>query len=106
MATTDRPVTPDLQVAATLRHTGLTAATLQRTPPVYHHIFRAMERAVAGGAISPGTRLPAERQLALALKVSRATVVKAYRELEARGVARGYVGRGTFVAGAPGASGR
>ena len=32
-----------------------------------------------------------------ALKISRATVVSAYRELEARGLVRGYVGRGTFV---------
>jgi DNA-binding transcriptional MocR family regulator len=49
--------------------------------------------------------LPAERQLAIALKVSRATVVKGYRELEARGLARGYVGRGTFVSAAPDSSG-
>ena len=29
--------------------------------------------------------------------MSRATVVTAYRELEAKGLVRGYVGRGTFV---------
>jgi len=52
---------------------------------VYHHIFRALERAVTSGVLQPPSRLPAERQLAIALKVSRATVVKAYRELEARG---------------------
>jgi DNA-binding transcriptional MocR family regulator len=35
------------------------------------------------------------------LSVSRATVVAAYRELEARGLVRGYVGRGTFVCARP-----
>jgi DNA-binding transcriptional MocR family regulator len=105
MANADRPPARDLLDAATLRQIGLSAPTLQRTPPVYQHIFRALERAVSNGAVQPGSRLPAERQLAIALKVSRATVVKAYRELEARGLARGYVGRGTFVSAAPDSSG-
>ena len=33
--------------------------------------------------------------------ISRTTVVSAYRELEARGLVRGYVGRGTFVCARP-----
>src|SRR5205814_4871110 len=49
------------------------------------------------GLLTPGFRLPPERDLAKALHVSRATVVSAYRELEAKGLVRGYVGRGTFV---------
>jgi 2-aminoadipate transaminase len=101
----DRRPRRDPLDATTLRQIGLSAATLQRTHPVYHHIFRALERAVTDGALQPGSRLPAERQLAIALQVSRATVVKAYRELEARGLARGYVGRGTFVSAAPDSSG-
>src|SRR5204863_8496141 len=55
--------------------------------------------------LTPGVRLPAERELAVALQVSRATVVKAYRELESQGLVRGYVGRGTFVSAAPDSSG-
>ena len=77
MANADRPPARDLLDAATLRQIALSAATLQRTPPVYQHIFRALERAVTSGALQPGSRLPAERQLAIALKVTRATVVKA-----------------------------
>src|SRR4029079_2818234 len=50
-------------------------------------------------------RLPAERELAEALQVSRTTIVSAYRDLETRGLVRGYVGRGTFVSAAPEASG-
>ncbi len=55
--------------------------------------------AVAAGDLAIGTRLPSERQLAATLGVSRTTVMAAYRELEARGLVRGQVGRGTFVVG-------
>ena len=51
-----------------------------------------------------GFQLPPERDLASALAISRATVVSAYRELEARGLVRGYVGRGTFVSARPDAA--
>jgi DNA-binding transcriptional MocR family regulator len=72
---------------------------------VYQHISRAVERAIATGGLLPGTRLPAERQLSQALKISRATAVRAYRDLESRGLVRAYVGRGTFVLAAPDTSG-
>jgi DNA-binding transcriptional MocR family regulator len=89
---------------AQLRQLGLSAG-LPRTRPVYRHVVRAFERGIAKGALAPGLRLPAERQLALSLGISRTTVVSAYRELEARGLVRGYVGRGTFVSAAPDSSG-
>src|ERR1700720_3895076 len=87
-----------------LRQIGLLPG-FSRTRPVYRHISRALERAITNGTLTPAMRLPAERQLATALKVSRATVVSAYRDLESRGLVRGYVGRGTFVSAAPDASG-
>src|SRR5262245_24283198 len=87
-----------------LRQVGLSAG-LPRSRPVYRHLVQALERGIAKGTLAPGFRLPAERQLATVLAVSRATVVTAYRELEARGLVRGYVGRGTFVSAAPDASG-
>ena len=58
MGNIDRPPRRDLLDAATLRQIGLSAATLQRTHPVYHHIFRALERAVTDGGLQPGSRLP------------------------------------------------
>ena len=60
-----------------------------------------LEGAIARGDVPAGIRLPPERDLAASLDVSRATVVSAYRELEARGLVRGYVGRGTFVSAKP-----
>src|SRR6202163_470568 len=89
---------------AQLRQLGLSGG-LPRTRPVYRHVVRAFERSIAKGTLAPGARLPPERQLALPLGISRTTVVSAYRELEARGLVRGYVGRGTFVSAAPDSSG-
>src|SRR5215207_11481324 len=68
--------------------------------PLYRQLADALAGAVADGTLSEGERLPSERDLALMLGVSRTTVVTAYRELEARGLVRGYVGRGTFVCAA------
>ena len=73
--------------------------------PVYRRIAGAIEQAIAKGFVKPGTKLPAERVLARALSVSRATVVTAYRDLVSRGLLRGHVGRGTFVAAVPDVSG-
>lgn len=73
--------------------------------PVFRGVLRLLEERITSGALEPGARLPAERTLAGALDVSRATVVRAYRELESRGLARGYVGRGTFVSAGPDGSG-
>ena len=69
--------------------------------PLYSHLVSLLESAIARGELPSGARLPPERALAQRLRISRTTVVSAYRELEARGLLRGYVGRGTFVCAAP-----
>lgn len=74
---------------------------LPRTRPLYRRLVEVLEGGVARGDVAPGTRLPPERDLATVLRISRATVVSAYRELEARGLVRGYVGRGTYVSARP-----
>jgi len=73
--------------------------------PLYGHLVKLFESAIARGELPSGSRLPPERELAQRLRISRTTVVSAYRELESRGLLRGYVGRGTFVCAAPEASG-
>lgn len=65
---------------------------------LYLQLATALAEAISRGELPPGARLPSERDLALHLGVSRTTTVNAYRELEARGLVRGFVGRGTFVA--------
>src|SRR3954451_16147354 len=69
--------------------------------PLYAHLVTLLEGAIARGDLPSGSRLPPERELAAKLRISRTTVVSAYRELESRGLLRGYVGRGTFVCASP-----
>src|SRR5690349_19888063 len=90
--------TSDLQSVQWIN--GLSHA-LPRTRPIYRQLVTLLESGIARGEVPPGFRLPPERDLAKRLRVSRATVVSAYRELEARGLLRGYVGRGTFVSAKP-----
>src|SRR5688500_6705445 len=73
--------------------------------PLYGHLVNLVESAIARGELPSGSRLPPERELAQRLSISRTTVVSAYRELESRGLLRGYVGRGTFVCAVPEAAG-
>ena len=69
--------------------------------PLYAHLVSLLEGAIARGELPSGSRLPPERELAARLRISRTTVVSAYRELESKGLLRGYVGRGTFVCATP-----
>jgi DNA-binding transcriptional MocR family regulator len=78
---------------------------VRTTRPLYGHLVTLLESAIARGEMPSGSRLPPERELAQRLRISRTTVVSAYRELESRGLLRGYVGRGTFVCATPDASG-
>ncbi|HET9262863.1 MAG TPA: PLP-dependent aminotransferase family protein, partial [Vicinamibacterales bacterium] len=73
--------------------------------PLYAHLVELLEGAISRGEFPSGARVPPERDLAHRLRISRTTVVSAYRELESRGLLRGYVGRGTFVCAAPDPSG-
>src|SRR5262245_50731506 len=74
---------------------------IRTTRPLYGHLVSLLESAISRGDIASGARVPPERELAQRLRISRTTVVSAYRELESRGLLRGYVGRGTFVCAAP-----
>ena len=73
--------------------------------PLYGHLVSLLEAAISRGDIPSGAKVPPEREMAQRLRISRTTVVSAYRELESRGLLRGYVGRGTFVCAAPEPSG-
>jgi GntR family transcriptional repressor for pyruvate dehydrogenase complex len=67
--------------------------TVKRSDAVYDHL----ERAIANGQLPPGTRLPAERELADQMGVSRNSVREAVRELELKGIIERRAGRGTTV---------
>jgi 2-aminoadipate transaminase len=78
---------------------------IRTSRPLYAHLVTLLETSIARGELASGSRLPPERELAARLRISRTTVVSAYRELESRGLLRGYVGKGTFVCAAPEPSG-
>jgi DNA-binding transcriptional MocR family regulator len=71
------------------------------TRSLYGQLVEALESAIEREDLTAGARLPSERALAAQLKLSRTTVAGAYRELEARGLLRSHVGRGTFVCARP-----
>ena len=69
-----------------------------RSPvPLYDQIATRIRLAVAAGELRPGTALPSVRQLAGCLRINPATVVQAYRDLEAEGFVELRQGAGTFV---------
>ncbi len=65
--------------------------------PVYRQIIDQVLGAIATKALGPGDRLPTVRQLAVDLEINPNTVVRAYRELEIRGVLTTQQGTGTFI---------
>jgi GntR family transcriptional regulator len=65
--------------------------------PVYRQIIDQILGGIAAGTLAPGIQLPTVRQLAVDLAVNPNTVVRAYRELEIRGVLSTQQGVGTFV---------
>jgi GntR family transcriptional regulator len=65
--------------------------------PLYAQIAARVRVAIAAGELSAGDGLPSVRLLAGQLRINPATVVQAYRELEAEGFVEMRQGAGTFV---------
>lgn len=69
--------------------------------PAWVQIEEGLADRIESGRLAAGERLPSERDLALALSVSRMTVRQALASLAARGLVERGVGRGTFVRESP-----
>lgn len=67
--------------------------------PTYQQIVRQVEQALRLGYLVPGDRLPTVKDVVATLAINPNTVLKAYRELEHKGLAGGRPGQGTFVEG-------
>jgi GntR family transcriptional regulator len=65
--------------------------------PVYRQIIDQVVGGIAAGTLVGGDQLPTIRQLAVDLSINPNTVIRAYRELEIRGVLETQQGTGTFV---------
>ena len=65
--------------------------------PVYRQIIDRVLGGIAAGTLTAGHQLPTVRQVAVDLSINPNTVVRAYRELEIRGVLETQQGTGTFI---------
>ena len=66
--------------------------------PVYRQLIDQVQGAVASSALSSGDQLPTVRQVAVDLAINPNTVLRAYREMEIRGLLDSQQGTGTFIA--------
>jgi GntR family transcriptional regulator len=65
--------------------------------PTYLQLVHQVEHALRLGYLKPGDQLPKVRDAVASLAINPNTVLKAYRELEAKGLAAGRPGQGTFI---------
>src|ERR1700675_4662718 len=65
---------------------------------LYDQLYRALRGQILGGRLAAAARVPATRDLALELGVSRNVAIMAYRQLLDEGYLTARKGAGTFVA--------
>jgi len=80
--------------ALTFDFTGM---QLDRHQGLSRQLYQWLRQRVLDGQLSSGTRLPASRDLAATLSISRNSVMRAYDQLYAEGFIEGHVGDGTYV---------
>jgi GntR family transcriptional regulator len=65
--------------------------------PTYLQLVHQVEHALRLGYLTLGDQLPKVRDVVASLAINPNTVLKAYKELETKGLAAGRPGQGTFV---------
>ena len=65
--------------------------------PLHRQLYESLRRAMQGGKLTAGERLPSSRELAQDLNLSRNTVVAAINQLSVEGYLASRVGSGTYV---------
>ncbi|HTW43588.1 MAG TPA: GntR family transcriptional regulator [Solirubrobacteraceae bacterium] len=65
--------------------------------PTYLQLVHQVEHALRLGYLEPGDQLPKVRDVVASLAINPNTVLKAYRELETKGLTVGRPGQGTFI---------
>jgi len=65
--------------------------------PTYLQLVHQVEHALRLGYLHPGDQLPKVRDVVARLAINPNTVLKAYRELETKGLTVGRPGQGTFI---------
>jgi GntR family transcriptional regulator len=67
--------------------------------PTYLQLVQQVEHALRLGYLKRGDQLPKVRDVVASLAINPNTVLKAYRNLEMKGLAAGRPGQGTFIEG-------
>src|SRR6266700_2225107 len=65
--------------------------------PTYLQLVQQVEHALRLGYLKPGDQVPKVRDVVASLAINPNTVLKAYRELETKGLTTGRPGQGTFI---------
>jgi GntR family transcriptional regulator len=65
--------------------------------PTYLQLVQQVEHALRLGYLKPGDQLPKVRDAVSSLAINPNTVLKAYRDLETKGLVAGRPGQGTFI---------
>ncbi len=65
--------------------------------PTYLQLVQQVEHALRLGYLKPGDQLPKVRDVVALLAINPNTVLKAYKELETKGLTAGRPGQGTFI---------
>ena len=63
----------------------------------YVQLVQQVKQALRVGLLVPGDQLPKVRDVAQSLAINPNTVLKAYKELETKGLTAGRPGQGTFI---------
>jgi GntR family transcriptional regulator, transcriptional repressor for pyruvate dehydrogenase complex len=71
-----------------------------QVPRISDAVASTLERRILEGSLKPGDRLPAERELALELGVSRPSLREAIQKLASKGLLKSRQGGGTYVTAA------
>lgn len=65
--------------------------------PIYEQIICQLEKFILTEALRPGDQIPSVRNVSVTLSVNPVTILKAYSDLDARGLIHSVPGRGYFV---------
>lgn len=65
--------------------------------PIYLQVIHDLKKKIVQGKISPGEKLPSNRELAVLYKINQNTAARIYREMEAAGYCFTRRGIGTFI---------
>src|ERR1700677_442232 len=69
--------------------------------PTYLQLVQQVENAIRLGYLRQGDQLPRIKDVVVSLSINPNTVLKAYRDLEQKGLIGGHPGLGTFVKAEP-----